>query len=86
MMWRDEREIARKTKRPYLFLDNPNWMVREGLLKNVNVNYELLKELSKDDSIFIREALAKKFVLSQKNNKAQAKRLIDFIDENMIGD
>ena len=63
MMWRDEREIARKTKRPYLFLDNPNWMVREGLLKNVNVNYELLKELSKDDSIFIREALAKKFVL-----------------------
>lgn len=60
--WRKERDLARKTNDPMSFLDNPNFLVRDGLLKNPNVTEEILKELSHDTSTSIREKLASQFI------------------------
>ena len=49
--WRKERDLARKTIDPMSFLDNPNFLVRDGLLLNPNVTEEILKKLSHDPSI-----------------------------------
>ena len=60
--WRKERDLARKTIDPMGFLDNPNFLVRDGLLLNPNVTEEILKKLSHDPSTSIREKLASQFI------------------------
>lgn len=60
--WRKERDLARKTNDPMSFLDNPNFLVRDGLLLNPNVTEEILKKLSHDTSTIIREKLASQFI------------------------
>ena len=60
--WRKERDLARKTNDPMSFLYNPNFLVRDGLLLNPNVTEEILKKLSHDPSISIREKLASQFI------------------------
>lgn len=62
MNWREERNIARKTDNPSKFIEHPNFLVRDGLLINPNVNSEILETLSNDNSIQIREKLAKLFI------------------------
>lgn len=66
--WREERNLARKSKSPMSFLDNPNFLVRDGLLSNPNVTQEILEMLSYDDSTSIREKLARKFVENAKKD------------------
>lgn len=60
--WRRERDLARKTNNPISFFDNPNFLVREGLLLNPNVTQKIMESLLHDDSTSIREKLAKQFI------------------------
>ena len=60
--WRKERNLARKTNNPMSFLDNSNFLVRDGLLLNPNITEEILKKLSSDASTSIREKLASQFI------------------------
>lgn len=69
MHWREERKIARKTNKPSKFLEHQNYLVREGLLNNPNTTFEMLEVLSQDDSVQIREKLAKKFVENAINDR-----------------
>lgn len=62
MNWRTERDLARKTNDPMSFLDNPNFLVRDGLLSNPNVTREVFERLSQDASTSIREKLARQFI------------------------
>ena len=60
--WREERKLARKTNNPNEFLDNPNFLVRDGLLLNPNISNDILEKLSHDKSVSIREKLARQFI------------------------
>ncbi len=62
MNWREDRLLARTTDNPSEYLNHPNCLVREGLLKNPNTDLNLLRKLSMDENVFIREKLAKKFL------------------------
>ena len=62
MNWREERFIARRTNNLGEFINNSNFLVRDGLLDNNNITDEILEKLSKDDSVQIREKLASKFI------------------------
>lgn len=62
MNWREERKIARNTTNPTEFLENQNFLIREGLLKNKEVTPKILEKLSQDNSTQIREKLARQFV------------------------
>lgn len=62
MNWRDERNVARTTNNPYEFLEHPNFLVREGLLNNDKITPDIIEKLSQDDSVQIREKLARQFV------------------------
>lgn len=62
MNWREERNIARKTDNPSEFLEHPNFLVRDGLLNNVQITPEIIEKLSEDDSVQIKEKLARQFV------------------------
>ncbi len=60
--WRKERDLARRTNDPMRFLDNPNFLVRDGLLSNPNITQEIRERLSHDKSTSIREKLARQFI------------------------
>lgn len=62
MNWREERNIARETSNPTEFLEHPNFLVRDGLLNNEYLTSEIIEKLSHDDSVQIREKLARQFV------------------------
>lgn len=62
MKWREERSIARRTNNLSEFLEHPNFLVRDGLLNNLQTTPEIIEKLSQDDSVQIREKLAKQFV------------------------
>ena len=62
MNWREERTKARNTNNLSKFLNHPNYLVRDGLLDNKNITDDILEKLSHDDSVQIREKLAKKYI------------------------
>lgn len=62
MSWEVTRNIARKTETPEFFLDDPNCLIREGILDNPNTTEEILSGLIDDPSTNIREKLATKFL------------------------
>ena len=69
MNWREERNLVRKTDNPSKYIEHSNFLVRDGLLKNPNITPKILEELSQDESVQIREKLAKSFVSRAINDK-----------------
>ena len=69
MNWREERNLVRKTDFPSKYIEHSNFLVRDGLLKNPNITPKILEELSQDESVQIREKLAKSFVSRAINDK-----------------
>lgn len=69
MNWKFTRNMAAKTDTPEFYLDDPNCLIREGILSNPHINDFILNELIDDPSTNIREKIANKFLYCASRDK-----------------